>query len=253
MGDAQPPAENRVAIVTGASSGIGEESARRLAAAGLKVVLAARRRDRLERLRSEIEEDGGSALAIPTDVTDRGATERMALETLAAFKRIDILVNNAGIMPLSPIAKFRVDDWDQMIDVNVKGVLYCIAATLPQMLEQGGGHIINISSVAGRRPLPAGTVYAATKFAVRAISAGLHLELSATHNIRVTDIEPGVVDTELTDHISDTDTASQFKERWGNKTPLAAEDVASAILYAIYQPNHVNVNEILLRPTQQGT
>ncbi|MCH7490316.1 MAG: SDR family oxidoreductase [Gemmatimonadetes bacterium] len=243
----------KVAIVTGASSGIGEAAARALAAEGAHVVVAARRAERLAALVSDIEESGGTALAVPTDVTKRESVEALVRQTLDAFGRLDILVNNAGIMPLSLIRKLHVEEWDRMIDVNIKGVLYCIAACLPSMLDQGGGHIVNVSSVAGRRPFPGGTIYSATKFAVRAISQGMHLELSPKDRIRVVDIEPGVVATELTDHITDEDIATRFETTWADKTRLRASDVSEAILFAVTQPDRVNVNEILVRPTDQET
>ncbi len=242
---------DKVAIITGASSGIGKATARRLADSGARVVLAARRVERLNVLAADIEHRKGTALVAPTDVTDEQSVQRLARTALAAFGRIDILINNAGIMPLSPISKLKVEEWDRMIDVNIKGVLYCIAATLPTMLEQGSGHIINVSSVAGRRPFPSGTVYSATKFAVRAISQGLRLELSPIEGIRVTDIEPGVVATELTNHITDNETANRFQEMWAEKTPLESIDIAETILFVLSRPDHVNVNEILVRPTDQ--
>lgn len=244
---------DKVAIITGASSGIGETTARRLAESGARVVLAARRVERLEALAADIEHREGAALVAPTDVTDMRSVQRLARTTLDAFGRIDILINNAGIMPLSPISKLKVEEWDRMIDVNIKGVLYCVAATLPTMLEQGSGHIINVSSVAGRRPFPSGTIYSATKFAVRAISQGLRLELSPTEGIRVTDIEPGVVATELTHHITDNETADRFQKMWAEKTPLESIDIAETILFVLSRPDHVNVNEILVRPTDQPT
>lgn len=247
------PLADRVAIVTGASSGIGEAAATSLAAAGAAVALAARRTDRLRSVADRIAADGGQALPIPTDVTDRAAVAALAERALREWGRIDILVNNAGVMPLSLIAAGRVDDWDRMIDVNVKGLLYGVAAVLPTMLDQESGHIINVSSLASRRPIPTGVVYAATKFAVRCISDGLRLELSSARHIRVTDIEPGVVATELMDHIPDADTREAFLARWEDNTPLTAQDIANAIVFAASQPPHVNVNEILLRPTDQPT
>ena len=245
--------KDKVAIITGASSGIGEATAHRLTESGARVVLAARRVERLEALAADIERREGTALVAPTDVSDERSVQRLARMALDAFGRIDILINNAGIMPLSPISKLRVEEWDRMIDVNIKGVLYCIAATLPTMLEQGSGHIINVSSVAGRRPFPSGTVYSATKFAVRAISQGLRLELSPINGIRVTDIEPGVVATELTHHITDNETANRFQQMWAEKTPLESIDIAETILFVLSRPDHVNVNEILVRPTDQPT
>ena len=244
---------DKVAIVTGASSGIGEASARALAEEGAKVVVAARRTERLDALVAGIRSEGGTALAVTTDVTNRQSTEALVEQTLNAYGRVDILVNNAGVMPLSLIRKRHVEEWDRMIDVNIKGVLYCIAACLPSMLDQGGGHIVNVSSVAGRRPFPGGTIYSATKFAVRAISQGMHLELSARDRIRVVDIEPGVVATELTDHITDEEVATRFETTWTDKIRLEASDVSQAILFAVTQPDRVNVNEILVRPTDQET
>jgi NADP-dependent 3-hydroxy acid dehydrogenase YdfG len=162
-------------------------------------------------------------------------------------------VNNAGVMPLSPIADGRVDDWERMIDVNVKGVLYGIAAVLPGMRRRGDGHIVNVGSVAGRRPFPGGTVYAATKFAVRALSAGIQLELSAEEGIRITDVQPGVVDTELMDHIPSETIQGRFAETWQQRRALWPGDVAQAVLFAVTAPSRVNVNEILIRPTDQPT
>ncbi len=243
----------RTAIVTGASSGIGAATARALAGAGASVALAARRVERLDALRKEIESEGGRALAVRTDVSRRGEVDTLAEAALDAFGRIDILVNNAGVMPLAPLRERRVEEWDRMIDVNVKGVLYALAAVLPTMLEQGGGHIVNVGSVAGRRPFPGGTVYSATKFAVRSISAGIHKELSASEGIRVTDIEPGVVDTELPESIAYDESRESFYDRWEDRRMLEAEDVADAILFAVAAPDRVNVNEILVRPTDQGT
>lgn len=245
--------EGKVAIVTGASSGIGAATARLLAGSKMAVVLAARRADRLDPLQVEIEAAGGRALALPTDVTDRDAVEVMVRTAREWFERVDLLVNNAGVMLLAPATQLLVEEWDRMLDVNVRGVLYCTAAVLPVMLEQGGGHIVNVSSVAGRRPFPGGTVYSATKSAVRALSAGLRTELSPGHGIRVTDIQPGVVDTELTEHISHDETRAGIDRHWEGKRPLAAEDMARAIHYAVSQPPHVNVNELLVRPTEQET
>ena len=252
MSPSRGPLAGRVAIVTGASSGIGRATALRLCAAGAKVVAAARRADRLESLANQVP-DGGSLLAVPVDVTSRRAVEAMAALTRDRFGTIDILVNNAGVMHLSEMKALDVSDWDWMIDVNVKGLLYGIASVLPAMLHEGRGHIVNVGSVAGRRPFPTGTVYSATKHAVRAISAGLQLELSASAGIRFTDIEPGVVQTELADHIKDPAVRDAFLSRWDDKRPLKAADVAEAILFAVSAPDRVNVNEILLRPTDQAT
>lgn len=242
-----------VAIVTGASSGIGRATAVALAGAGAAVAVAARRADRLDEVVARIRRDGGRALAAATDVADRKAVFALVERAAAEFGPADILVNNAGIMPTSPLRDLHLDDWLRMVDVNVKGVLHCIAAALPAMLERRRGHIVNVGSVAGRRPFPGGTVYAATKFAVRCMSAGMQLELSAAHGIRVTDIQPGVVATELVERIPDPEIREGFIERWQDKKPMDPEDVAAAILYVVAAPAHVNINEILMRPTDQPT
>lgn len=245
--------EGRTAIVTGASSGIGRATAMALASAGAAVAVAARRAERLDGLVRDIEAAGGRALAVPTDVASRASVEALARRTLEAWGRIDVLVNNAGVMLLSRLEEGRVDDWERMVDVNVKGVLFGVAAVLPAMIEQGGGHVVNIGSVAGRRPFPGGIVYSATKFALRSLSWGMTLELSASHKIRVTDVQPGVVDTELPDHIPSEAARDGFRERWEGKRRLAPEDVADAVLHAVTAPARVNVNEILVRPTDQET
>ncbi len=253
------PAEHSapVAIVTGASSGIGWATSLALAEAGYRLGLTARRSDRLDRLALEIsggrDEAIDGALVLPADITDRSALRDVADACLHRWSRIDLLVNNAGVMPLSALAKIRVDDWERTIDVNIKGVLYAIAAVLPTLLAQRRGHIVNISSLAGRRPFPNGAVYSATKFAVRAISEGLRAELSSASGIRVTDIEPGVVDTELIDSVEDDEARERFYAFWRDHKPLDPADVADAVLYAVRTPSHVNVNEILIRPTDQKT
>ena len=243
--------DNKVAIVTGASSGIGEATARALAKEGAKVVLAARRKDRLEELRQVIESNGGQALVVETDVTSRKVVQSLADQTKEAFGQIDILVNNAGLMPLSYVKNLHLDEWEQMVDVNIKGVLFGTAAVIPTMLEQGGGHIVNVSSVAGRRAFEGGAVYCATKFAVRAFSDGVRMELAPKHHIRVTTIEPGAVDTELTDHITDDELMEGMKGRFEKMKILEAEDIAHAVLYAVTAPAHVNINEVLVMPTEQ--
>jgi NADP-dependent 3-hydroxy acid dehydrogenase YdfG len=245
--------EGRVALVTGASSGIGAAVARALAAEGAAVGLGARRIERLEAVVREIQAAGGRALPHRTDVTRREDVEGFAAAVRTEFGRLDVLVNNAGVMPLSPMTELRVDEWERMLDVNVKGVLYGIAAVLPTMLEQGAGHVVNIGSVAGRRPFPGGSVYSATKFAVRSLTWGMQLELSASQGIRVTDIQPGGVETELMDHIGDAATRERFDTAWSGKQRLLAEDVAGAVVYAVTAPARVNVNEILIRPTDQTT
>ena len=241
---------DRTAIVTGASSGIGEATTRRLAEAGAAVVLAARRRERLENLRDEIEGAGGRALVVAADVTDRAAVGHMVERTRARFGTVDILVNNAGLMPLSFVKNLHEDEWRRMVDVNLQGVLNCVGAVLPVMLEQQRGHIVNVSSVAGKRVFPGGSVYCATKFAVRALSEGLRLELTAEHGIRVTDIEPGAVTTELTQTITDDAVLDMFAARQFRR--LDSEDIAQAILYAVTTPDHVDVAELLIMPSEQG-
>ena len=253
MADGGGGLEGRVALVTGASSGIGVAVAEALAGAGASVLMAARREERLREIVARIEASGGVARFRTTDVSRREDVESLAREARERWGRIDVLVNNAGVMPLSPVASLRVDDWERMVDVNVKGVLYGIAAVLPAMLDQGGGHIVNVGSVAGRRPFPGGTVYAATKFAVRALSAGIQLELSAERGIRITDIQPGVVATELMDHIPSEEIRDRFDGTWDDRRRLRPEDVARAVLFAVTAPEHVNVNEILIRPTDQPT
>lgn len=243
-------AEDRVAVVTGASSGIGRATAIALARAGVKVALGARRTDRLAETESMIKKEGGEVLSVKVDVSKRQECDTLIHRVMERWGRVDILVNNAGLMPLSFLKNLKVDEWDRMIDVNVKGVLYCTAAVLPFMLEMGSGHIVNISSVAGRVVFPAGSVYCATKHAVTAFSEGLRQELSARKNIRVTCIEPGVVATELTDTITDK-SLQGFVENAKNMEALQADDIAGAVVYAVDSPNHMNVNEILIRPTTQ--
>ena len=248
-----PALSDRVAVVTGASSGIGAAVAKALAAEGATVVTVARRAERLEALARDIRDAGGTAHPAPTDVTRREQVEAMVDDAVARFGRIDILVNNAGVMPLAPMASAPVDDWERMVDVNLKGVLYGLGAVLPVMVRQQRGHIVNVGSLAGRRPFPGGTVYAATKFAVRALSWGLHLELGAEHGIRVTDVQPGVVSTELFDHIEDDDVREGFKAGWTDRRALQPEDVARAVVHVVTSPDHVSVSEILIRPTDPPT
>ncbi|MGY8798332.1 MAG: SDR family oxidoreductase [Longimicrobiales bacterium] len=243
----------KVAIVTGASAGIGEAIAIALAGEGASVVLAARRLDRIKATAATIEESGGEALAVQTDVARQEDVEALAKATTDKFGRIDIVVNNAGVMSVSPMAEGRIDDWKHMVDVNINGVLHGIAAVLPTMIEQSGGHIVNIGSVAGRRPFPGGSVYAATKFAVRALSWGLHLELGAKHGIRVTDIQPGFVSTELLDTVANEAMREGWAKGWEGKRPLQPEDIAHAVLYAVTAPDHVSVSEVLVRPVDQAT
>ena len=242
--------QDKVVVITGASSGLGEATARYLASQGAKVVLAARRVERLSKLVTHITAAGGHAVAVATDVSQRTDLNRLADQAIAHFGRIDVLVNNAGIMPMAAMSKLKVDEWDQMIDVNIKGVLYGIAAVLPTMQQQQSGHIINLSSVAGLKVAAGvGTVYSATKFAVKALSEGLREEVAAD-NIRVTTLYPGAIASELVKGSSDTQ-AAQAMQAFYDAFEISADAVAHAIAYAIAQPADVSVNEITLRPTRQ--
>jgi len=242
--------KGKIAIITGASSGIGEATALTLAKAGIKVAIGARRTDRLEKLAKKIIADGGEVFFQKLDVTKRDECDNFAKSVLEKWSSIDILVNNAGLMPLSFFKNLKVDEWDKMIDVNIKGVLYCTASVINHMKERKSGHIVNLSSVAGRIVFPAGSVYCATKHAVAAFTEGLRQEFSVRSNIRVTSIEPGVVATELNDTITD-ESLQGFVENTKKMEALQAQDIANAILYAVDSPSHVNVNEILIRPTVQ--
>ena len=245
--------DGKVAVVTGASAGIGEATALALAVAGASVVVTARRADRLEELAGRIRDAGGTAMTYAADVASLEDVRGLTDATLEAFGRIDILVNNAGIMPLSPVKEVRVEDWTRMVDVNVKGVLHCIASMLPTMLEQKSGHVVNVGSLAGRRPFPGGTIYSATKFAIRSLSWGMHLELGAEHGIRITDIQPGFVSTELMDTVPDRDLKERWDEAWKGRRTLQPEDVARSVMFAVTSPEHVSVSELLVRPLDQAT
>jgi NADP-dependent 3-hydroxy acid dehydrogenase YdfG len=236
----------KVVVVTGASSGIGEATARYLAARGARVVLGARRTSRLDAVAAEIRAAGGEARVLATDVSSRAQVEALVGVADAAFGRLDVMVNNAGLMPLSRLDQRRVEDWERMIDVNLKGVLYGIAAALPIMQRQRGGHIVNVASTAGLRVRPTTAVYSATKFAVRAISEGMRQELTP-YNIRSTIISPGPVDTELPGSVTDPDAAETTRAIHEIAIPVLA--VAQAIAFALAQPPEVDVNEIVLRPT----
>ncbi len=242
--------KDKVAIITGARSGIGYATALTLSKAGAKVAIGARRVERLEELAKKISTDGGEVFYQKLDVTQRSECENFAKAVLEKWDSIDILVNNAGLMPLSLFKSLKVDEWDRMIDVNIKGVLYCTGSVILHMKEKKSGHIVNLSSVAGRTVFPTGTVYCATKHAIAAFSEGLRQEFSARSNIRVTSIEPGVVSTELTDTITD-ESLKGFVENAKKMEALQAKDIANAILYAVESPSHVNVNEVLIRPTTQ--
>lgn len=242
--------KGKVALITGASSGIGYATALALSRAGARVAAGARRQDRLESLRNEIAKEGGEVLTLRLDVTKKTECDSFVDSAVKKWGTADILVNNAGLMPLSFFKNLKINEWEQMIDVNIKGVLYCTAAAIPHMLAKKSGHIVNISSVAGRVVFPAGSVYCATKHAVTALSEGIRQELSTRSNIRVTCIEPGVVATELTNTITDK-SLEKFVEAAKQMEALRSEDIANAILFALQSPGHVNVNEILIRPTSQ--
>ncbi|MCA1687624.1 MAG: SDR family NAD(P)-dependent oxidoreductase [Actinobacteria bacterium] len=242
--------DGKVAVITGASSGIGEATAEALAAEGAIVVVAARREERLHELVERIEGAGGRTLSVSCDVTDEAQAHAMIQRAEEEFERIDILVNNAGVMLLSTVQKGLSDQWRQMFDVNVIGLLYATDAAIEVMKRQRSGHIVNISSVAGRKVTrDSSGVYAGTKHAVGAISEGLRMELLGD-NVRVTVVEPGAVETELTDHITDED-AREGLSGLLELDILQAEDIANAVVYAVTQPDRVSVNEILIRPTQQ--
>ncbi len=240
----------KTAIVTGASSGIGETLAVALAAEGVRVTLAARRVSRLENIYARIIDGGGEALICPTDVTSVEETQRMAELTLQTFGKIDILVNNAGVMLLSFIDKLKVNEWMRMVDVNIRGVLLCTAAALPSMLENERGDIVNVSSVAGSIVSPTSAVYSATKAAVDAFSEGLRQELSPKNCIRIINVQPGAVTTELTDHITDPDVFKMW-EKHPLTQFLSVEDIACSIVRALDQPPHVSTNVLTVRPTRQ--
>ena len=240
--------EGKVVVITGASSGLGESTARHLAELGATVVLGARRVDRIDALARELTANGQQALAVQTDVTDRVQVQRLVDAAIARFGRIDVMINNAGLMPHSPLERLKIDDWDRMIDVNLKGVLYGIAAALPPMQAQKSGHIINVSSVAGHKVRPGGAVYSATKHAVRALSEGLRQEVKP-YNIRTTVISPGAVDTELPNSITEPDVAANMRKIYEVAVP--ADAFARAVAYAMGQPDDIDINEILFRPTKQ--
>lgn len=238
--------KDRVVIITGASSGIGEETAKALAAKGARLVLGARRIDRLNEIASALSELGADVRVQQTDVSNRNEVSALAELALKDFGRIDAMINNAGLMPLSFLSQTKVDEWEQMIDVNIKGVLYGIAAVIGHMREQASGHIINVASIAGHTVFPTGGVYCATKHAVRALTEGLRQEEQA---IRTTLISPGSVATELPNTISDARIGSATKKAY--EDAISAESIANAIVWAMEQPADVDVNEILIRPLSQ--
>lgn len=239
---------NRVVVITGASSGIGQAVALHLANKAFSLVLVARRLDRINALVDNITQTGGQAIAVQADVTRQEEVQKAIDAAVAAWQRVDVLINNAGFMAIAPISERKTDEWDRMIDTNIKGVLYGIAAVLPVFQRQGSGHFINVASVAGIRVLaPGGVVYSATKFAVRALSEGLRQEAGKT--IRTTLISPGAVESELQYGSSDKESLAFLAEFY--KQAIPAEAIARAVLFAIEQPSDVDVNEIIVRPTQE--
>jgi NADP-dependent 3-hydroxy acid dehydrogenase YdfG len=239
----------KVIVITGASSGLGEATAKLLAGQGATVVLGARRAERIDALADELTKVGGKAVSVTTDVRAREQVKRLVDTAVESFGRIDVMLNNAGVMPLAPLERLKTDEWDQMIDVNLKGVLNGIAAALPYMKEQKSGHFINVSSVYGHKLGPDATVYCATKFAVRALSEGLRQEVKP-YNIRTTVISPGAVATELLEHISEKEIQDQTRN-FVSKIAVPAETFARMVAFAINEPADVDVNEILFRPTAQ--
>ncbi len=237
----------KVVIITGASSGLGEAAARQLVADGARLVLAARRIDRLKALAEELKL--GQDAAVETDVTDAEQVKAMVDAAVARHGRVDVIVNNAGLMPHSPLERGKIEDWHRMIDVNIKGVLHGIAAVLPHMIRQKSGHIINVSSVAGHKVRQGSAVYAATKAAVRMLSEGLRMEMKP-HNIRTTIISPGAVESELPQSVTEPDFAKNVAEFY-EKFAIPADSFARVVAFAIAQPEEVDINEILFRPTLQ--
>ncbi len=238
----------KVVVITGASSGLGEATARMLSAHGATVVLGARRVERIDALAAELVRAGGKALALRTDVTHSEEVKRLVDTAVETYGRIDVILNNAGLMPSSPLERLKIADWDRMIDVNIKGVLYGIAAALPHMQRQKGGHIVNVSSVAGHRVRAGTAVYSATKHAVRVLTEGLRQEVKPW-DIRTTIVSPGAVATELPDSITEGDVQAGVKAFY--EIAIPADSFARAVVYALSQPDDVDINEILFRPTKQ--
>ncbi len=238
----------KVIVITGASSGLGEATARLLANQGAKIVLAARRAERINALAQELAESGAHAIAVTTDVAKRSDVENLVGVTIKTFGQIDVMINNAGVMPLSLVEKLQIEEWEQMVDINLKGVLYGVAAVLPHMQSRKSGQFINVASTAGHRVMPTSSIYSATKYAVRAFSEGLRQEVTP-HNIRVTIISPGASATELTTHVSDEEISNNLKASADFALPASA--FANMVMFAITQPEEVDVNEILFRPTRQ--
>lgn len=239
----------KVIVITGASSGMGEAAARYLSEQGANLVLGARRLDRIDKLVGEFVASGSNAVAVATDVTKREDVQRLIDTAVTTYGRIDVLINNAGVMPLSSLENLKVDEWNLMIDVNVRGVLHGIAAALPYMKEQKFGHIITTASVAAHKVFPTAAVYCATKTAVHALMEGFRQE-TKPYNIRTTLVSPGAVVTELHQHISDTDIRLANQD-YAKQFGISADSFARVVAFAITQPSDVDVNEIIFRPTSQ--
>ena len=240
--------EGKIVVITGASSGLGEATARHLSELGAVVVLGARRIDRIRALAQALAGSEGKAIALQTDVTQSEQVKKLVEAAVEKYGRIDVMINNAGLMPHSPLERLKIADWDRMIDVNIKGVLYGIAAALPYMQKQKSGHFINVSSVAGHKVRPGSAVYAATKHAVLVISEGLRQEVKP-YNIRTTVISPGAIATDLPDSITEPDIADSVRKLY--EIAIPADSFARAVAFAMGQPDEIDVNEILFRPTRQ--
>ena len=241
----------KTAVITGASSGIGEATAHALASEGYAVVLTARSFDKLEALKSDLSSKGFKALAVKADVTRRDDMKAVAKAALDEYGRIDVLINNAGIMPLSFLKNLHEDEWEQTIDVNIKGVMNSISAVLPAMMEQKDGHIVNISSIAGIGVFQSAAVYCGTKYAVEAITEGIRMELTIPYNIRASSIRPGGVETNLMSTITDQEVFSAFEPMMSSVKFLQSEDIAKAIVYAVNQDPNVSVDHVCVRPSNQ--
>lgn len=241
--------EGKVVVITGASSGFGKITAEYLAERGATVVLGARSTDKIEAIAKEIKAKGGKALAITTDVTKADQVKNLVDSAVKEYGKIDVMLNNAGIMPLSPLEYLKIEDWDACIDINIKGVLYGIAAALPHMKAQKSGQIISVSSVAGHTISPGGAIYSATKYSVRVISEALRQEVKP-YNIRTSVISPGAVDTNLSGSVTVAEVASGIKQYYAENA-ISADSFARAVTYIISQPEDVDVNEVLFRPTRQ--
>jgi len=244
--------KDKVALVTGASSGIGAATALKLAQNGVKVGVAARRADRLADLVNTIKASGGTAIALEMDVVDEKAVQAGVEKLVGDFGTVDIVFNNAGLMPLSDLDALKTSEWHRMVDVNIKGVLNTSAAVLPHMTKQHSGHIVNTSSIAGRKVFSGLSVYCATKHAITALSEGMRLELSKKHNIRVTCIQPGAVETELYDQITDVNYRQQMEDLKAQMEFLTADNIAETVLFALQAPKHVDIAEMFVMPTEQA-